>query len=577
MYFYKASNGKTYQTTHPRLDECKGLKFKLQEIYSKEYHIVSDLVKQDNCDNNFSSKYNDCKKWHYVPDPIIFPLQNNCKNKNSKLCINSTASGILYYCKWNTITNSCEIQNKPVQRFLNNKFTAGINLTGYDNNDNFNNGDKGINELGIITPNMFLNTNLFPNLYSLNIHPTDLIDWVYNGSGQIIRFPISPVWIFNTTKLSNYSANHFLPIFNGNWTNELKCANKIDPTSYILPCDNSCPNYLEGIKKAAKKGIYSIIDLHADYTSLCNFGHCGNPQNQKSSPMTPEIFKGMWSHIVTYIITTISSELHEYIMFELYNEPIGTQDDDDYPCKNITGCAVNAGDGASNPIASRKCQQIWDNDYIIPTIKEIKRIEASYNSAPHIILATTYNNWSGVHSWKDDGTLQQLAIDLSANKLHNSSENYVLIAGHQYCDRDYSGEGTNDCNTKAFNNTKQIQFITDTSTILAPYNLKWVQTEGNINLNSSSTISIPNADLYNDWINKLKNDNNCLGITLWYANYSANDSVNDSAKGDTTEGEMLNLQTYNEYYSKIYNTKPNNAYQQVLPYDFNKLNEHIPS
>lgn len=109
--------------------------------------------------------------------------------------------------------------------------------------------------------------------------------------------------------------------------------------------------------------------------------------------MTPIEFKNMWKYIVQYILQTIPPEEHQYIIFELCNKSIGAAE-----CNRITGCNLNAVGDKDNG-----CQTIYDNSYQIPTIKAIRDLEEDYNSPPHIIMVTTYNNYSGVHFWSDEG------------------------------------------------------------------------------------------------------------------------------------------------------------------------------
>ena len=150
-------------------------------------------------------------------------------------------------------------------------------------------------------------------------------------------------------------------------------------------------------------------------------------QKGKNLPMSPEEFIAMWQHIAHYIFTNLHPNEHKYIIFELCNEPVGTGS----LCLNISGCLDNE---------SIKCQKQYDLSYQIPTIAAIKSLEKKHSlGVSHIIMVTTYNNWSGVHFWPADGTLHQLAIDLQSKGYDNSSKSKVIIAGHQYCDNNYSG------------------------------------------------------------------------------------------------------------------------------------------
>lgn len=59
---------------------------------------------------------------------------------------------------------------------------------------------------------------------------------------------------------------------------------------------------------------------------------------------------------------------------------------------------------------------------------------------------------------------------------------YVWIAGHQYCDSNYSGVAEPGC-TGDFTVEKYGPWITATNGILDPYGFKWFLTEGNVRCN----------------------------------------------------------------------------------------------
>jgi hypothetical protein len=69
----------------------------------------------------------------------------------------------------------------------------------------------------------------------------------------------------------------------------------------------------------------------------------------------------MWQNIAQYVITIDPN--HQYIMFELFNEPVN--------------------DGCIDSIE----ETTWYNEYIIPAIRGIREIESTMKSYNHIIIA----------------------------------------------------------------------------------------------------------------------------------------------------------------------------------------------
>ena len=375
------------------------------------------------------------------------------------------------------------------------KFYPGVNLPGFDWGET-----PGINQQS-----------------GYQCVSKGIIDWIINnGHGaKMLRFPIAPQYIFGVKPTGDYSDNNFNTVFTGKGGNVEpweEC--KLNGQVYKIG------DYLTPLSYATSKGIYSILDVHANDSHLCAFG-------PPKTPMTPRTFKNMWSQIAEYVITHVPD--HQYVMFELFNEPV---------------------DGNCTPLSPNDSQDDWNNQYIVPTINAIRALEIKKTSQKHIILATTYSNWSGIHAWNDDNSLEKLGSSLNAAGLGNSSTSKVLIAGHQYCDTNYSGSYNSGCDSSSFSKVKQVGWVTQTTSTLEKYRLKWIMTEGNISCAPGSMCK--NQDLWLNWLNLLATDTGCVGFTVWYVS-SINIAENSMGSSSTKTKSSW------EVYNKIYPVS-NNAY-----------------
>jgi len=298
------------------------------------------------------------------------------------------------------------------------------------------------------------------------------IDWLQQGQMTILRMPILPIRVLKS--LPNNETVYNLDLFTTAFTDGSGDSNNtcdVD-NGYYPPA-----TYMSAVKYALSKGLSVIIDAHDNSKHLDTYG----------TTMTPENFINWWRLVATFIQDQVSSSYWPQIQFELFNEPVG----------NI----IHA--------EGQTPQEAWNNDYVIPTIKEIQKI------IPHaIILATTFGNYSGMHSWVDDGTLPALIASLQYAGYTSTSNNNIIIAGHQYCDTDYSGTGNNGCDPSAFNSNLWNQWIQKTDNALDGFN--WFLSEGNP---KCSTSNCPNVNL---WIHYL---DDCLltfpkflGFTVWMSN-----------------------------------------------------------
>ena len=312
---------------------------------------------------------------------------------------------------------------------------------------------------------------------------------------------------------NKYSEDHFNGVFTG----------KGQPGSASSICKlggqvYNIGNYITPLKYATSKQIFSILDIHPNSSHLCAFG----------TQMSGTIFVNMWTNIAEYVIKNIPN--HLYVMFELFNEPT---------------------DGKCDSLASAD----WISQYVIPAIDAIRKLEITLNSKKHIILATTYGNWSGVHSWIDDNTLQALATSLAKAGYNDSSNSKVLIAGHQYCDSNYSGLSTG-CDSDSFSEENQNKWISETDNQLSSYNLNWIMTEGNIPCIINK--DCPNAELWSNWLDKLVSSKTCVGFTVWYAssyNKSLNTMGGNTKRTNPTFQLYSSLSTTSDFYPTT-----NNAY-----------------
>ena len=132
----------------------------------------------------------------------------------------------------------------------------------------------------------------------------------------------------------------------------------------------------------------------------------------------------------------------------------------------------------------------------------------------------------------------------------------VLIAGHQYCDDGYSGDGREGCadsGPNSFSEEKQKQWLTNTSKVLTQYKMKWFMTEGNNPSAASNTCM--HRDLWFSWLKKLLTDKTCAGFTLWFVSGGGGDPQNNMGGAYIAQGEKNGW----DLYSKIYPILPHSA------------------
>jgi hypothetical protein len=437
-----------------------------------------------------------------------------------------------------------------------NSNLKGVNITGFDNGGS-------VTDANSKSP-FLTDAILVQKHYDIITIEPSFNNYIIDNSIQIARLPVMPFYIFKRNPYPFYEGSSALsPIFDGIYSQDCSCSEKHWTANEPwckggMHCNGDyrnwkqgCPNYLWAIKQLIKQKIFCIIDIHSDNYNLCSL----STQKGKNLPMSPEEFIAMWQHIAHYIFTNLHPNEHKYIIFELCNEPVGTGS----LCLNISGCLDK------HPI---KCQQQYDLSYQIPTIAAIKSLEKKHSpNVDHIIMVTTYNNWSGVHFWAPgdnyDGTLDQLATDLSSNGYRDSNKSKVIIAGHQYCDSDYSGEGA-DC-SKGFSD-KAEKWVTGIEKILTPHKLLWFQTEGNIMAERGSVLN--HSDEYKHYLNSLFTSSSNIGYTLWFMNSTGIDPQYPSPG----LGNM-NFPSNKDNYNKIYNISGTHMYNGFpLPkYHFNNL------
>jgi hypothetical protein len=397
-----------------------------------------------------------------------------------------------------TYSNGKCTNSKPGSDFDFSKFYSGVNLSGFDSTNNTTYQESNISCIS-----------------------EDLIDW--SDTAEIYRFPILPVNIFTkpVTNTQQYDKNMFSQLWN-NPNGKLSNCKSTDsiPVSSVWfgpkqPDYTTCPSYIPAVEYATSKKKYVIIDAHSNTHHLCSFG---------GTLMTPEMFVNMWGYIAQYVIENVTN--HEYVMFELFNEPV------------IDNCVALVTTGTYKTQSA-----VWNNLYVIPAIKKIREIETSKSTKQHIVLVTTWGNWSGIHSWNTvgtseqgdtSGTLQELVYDLGNSGYTSSSKDFIIFAGHQYCDGQYSGT-TNDCDLSKFNPSIYNKWLSDTDTNIG--NFKWILTEGNIVCKNPCT----NGNVYIDFLNALKSTKSCIGFTVWGITFTG--MSNNMAKG--TSG---NYDNYNKFY-----------------------------
>lgn len=327
------------------------------------------------------------------------------------------------------------------------------------------------------------------------------INWAVASGMSIVRMPIIPAYIFNTppTGTTAYSESLFYKI----WTNSSSTNECQSPQ----PWNNG--SYVQALQYALSQGLVVILDAHANTHHLCTFG---------GQAMTAEVFVNMWQLLSEYIIRNVTG--HEKVYFELFNEPV--QDS----CVNM-------------PTSQ------WNQDYVVGAIKAIRNVENKLQSQPHWVLATTWGNWSGIHAWVTDGTLPDLVDTLHQNQLDNSVESRVVIAGHQYCDSNYSGIGK-DCDPSTFTKDLYSQWIQDTEAVLSKYSLQWMLTEGNVNCGYTSPCT--NGLLYVDWLQALMASPSFVGFTVWVSNLGSDYQGADMGAGPGSSGGDQQFKAYSAVY-----------------------------
>lgn len=291
----------------------------------------------------------------------------------------------------------------------------------------------------------------------------DQLSWLKSGQMNIVRIPVLPNRVLYQlpTSTTVYSPSLFRPA----WTNGDNATNVCDSSNPYYPLGT----YMSSVVSALNKGFYVIIDLHDNARHLDSFG----------TTMTGDNFVAFWRLIATYINDNVDASLQGNVMYELFNEPVGNK----------------VGD--------------WYDVYVVPAVQAIQLVL----TVPHYIFTTTWGNYSGVHSWVDDGSLQRLVDSLTNANL--TDPDHVLIAGHQYCDSNYSGVAEPGC-TSDFTVTKYGPWITDTNAILDPAGFKWCLTEGNVRC--SGLNPCPNGDLWPPFLQYLLTQPNFMGFTVWMSN-----------------------------------------------------------
>ena len=324
-----------------------------------------------------------------------------------------------------------------------------------------------------------------------------LIDYSFNSGFEVIRMPILPLRIINDINFlnsNNYNPNMFTEV----WDSSEICSDN-------QPWNKG--SYISALKYAIKKNMFVIIDVHDNSNHLCNYNH--------NIPLTKNQYSNLWLHISNYIKTNIKIKT-ENIIFELFNEPI--------PC-------------------SGKIDKNIYNDYQISAIKSIRK------NLNNFIIVTTWGNWSGLHSWESDGSLEDLVKILRKNNITTKSNN-ILITGHQYCDSNFTGVGKAGCDKTKFNKEKWTKWLKYTDNILGD-DFKWILTEGNVRCEN---IKCQNSDLYKDFIIDLSKTNSCCGYTLWMM--TLGDSYDSAAMGINPK--------YIDIYKGTYTVNSSNYYK--FPY-----------
>ena len=361
------------------------------------------------------------------------------------------------------------------------------------------------------------------------------VDNIKSSGAKVLRLGAVPYFLFKDM----YDLDKRLDL--NNITENMK--------SYITIINTYCSN-----------NIYCIVDpFHSDNYNLCSINNPTlvqdifypdlsikkNDMTNKWEPLTPTQFINAWSIIVKLLKEKILPKKYQkYLLLELCNEPGGeaesSGDNIIKGCNSIIGCNMTAGDGGNNITfnSNKRCQDIYDNNYQIPTIKAIRQI------LPNIpIIVATYNTWTGAeytfgsnipNNWyayncskdkctpdnymKDcipthyntDGDLVGCGLGmifslLNNLKLHNlvgQPDNNIILAIHQYAETDIIKHG-------------HFQYIIDTyDKYLSPLNMKWFMTEGNFNNYDSNS-----TKCYVKYLETMKNSTSFLGYTLFLSYY----------------------------------------------------------
>lgn len=314
------------------------------------------------------------------------------------------------------------------------------------------------------------------------------LTWLKSGQMNIVRLPVLPNRVLYTLPTSStvYSPSLFTPA----WTNGNNNTNICDSSNPYYPLGT----YMAAVVSALNQGLYVIIDAHDNARHLDAFG----------TTMTPNNFIAFWRLIAIYINDNVDPQLQGNIFYELFNEPVGNK----------------VGD--------------WYDDYVVPTIEAIQ----ATSTVPHYIFATTWGNYSGVHQWTQDGSLQNLVTSLTNAGLTS----YVWIAGHQYCDSNYSGVAEPGC-TSDFTETKYGPWIQDTNAILNPAGFKWCLTEGNVRC--SGLNPCPGGNLWPPFLQYLLTQTNFLGFTVWMSNLGDDYGGTNMGAGPGS-GKDSQFQTYSQ-------------------------------
>lgn len=346
------------------------------------------------------------------------------------------------------------------------------------------------------------------------------INWVFDGGVNVVRCPIIPAYIFKEppTATTVYSPELFSAIWTDGSGDSTNVCGQNDQVFNI-------GTYMSAIKYLLLKGLHVIIDAHENVHHLCTFG---------GQLMSPGVFVNMWRLIATYIVTNLPDGDHARVWFELFNEPVPG---DDCP-----------------PIEAN----VWNQSYVVPAIQAIRQVESSLGSVPHIILTTTYGNYSGLHAWATDGTLQALVNVLQENGYANSESSKVMVTCHQYCDQNFSGASLQKgCDPSVFNPTTWSQWINQTNQILEPAGMKWFMSEGNVNCGYTENCADNNGGLYIDFLNAIVQNASCLGFAVWMSNLG--DNYNGANMGAGPQSAPILFDAYKTVYPhtlQTYNFRP---------------------